>query len=269
MKVFLSWSGRESKQVALALRKWLPSVIQAIEPWMSSEDIERGARWSSELATELKTTNAGIICMTPDNREAVWLNYEAGALSKSVDTAMVCTYLHRMKHADLKGPLVQFQGTESNKEETYKLLQTLNKAVNPKPLSEVTLLAAFELWWPRLESELASISSSNSPESASRSTQEMLEDILDTVRDHVNLTISMNKAVLLELEGRRLDEISYRYQNPTIFPSGLTFTMPTPPGWSGVPEWYESARQVLGGNERLQPPKDEKGEGGPAPKKEP
>src|ERR1700722_16316228 len=105
MKVFLSWSGETSKRVATTLRDWLPNVIQAIDPWMSSEDIAKGARWSSKIATELATTNAGIVCVTPDNSGAPWLNFEASALSKSVEKEMVCPYLFRMKPSDVTGPL--------------------------------------------------------------------------------------------------------------------------------------------------------------------
>jgi hypothetical protein len=41
---------------------------------MSSEDIDMGARWSTEVASKLKGIKAGIICVTADNRNAPWLS---------------------------------------------------------------------------------------------------------------------------------------------------------------------------------------------------
>ena len=66
MKVFISWSGERSKQVARALFEWIPCVIQAVKPWMS-EQIAKGARWSPEIAKELEETRFGIVL--PYNRE--------------------------------------------------------------------------------------------------------------------------------------------------------------------------------------------------------
>lgn len=67
MKVFISWSGPRSKAVAEALRDWLPDVMQALKPWVSSEDIRKGKQWNLELTRELEGTHVGVICLTPEN----------------------------------------------------------------------------------------------------------------------------------------------------------------------------------------------------------
>ena len=92
MKVFLSWSGSRSHKVALVFRDWLPSVIQEIVPYVSSEDIDKGARWSTDIAKELSDSKFGILCVTRDNINAPWLTFEAGALSKTMDKAFVTRF---------------------------------------------------------------------------------------------------------------------------------------------------------------------------------
>lgn len=99
LKVFISWSGEESHKVALVLREWLPSVIQSITPYVSSEDIDKGTRWASDIAGELDESSFGILCVTKDNLNAPWLNFEAGALGKSVDKSRVCPFLFRIKRS--------------------------------------------------------------------------------------------------------------------------------------------------------------------------
>ena len=111
MKVFLSWSGHKSHQVALVLRDWLPSVIQSIMPYVSSEDIDKGARWSTDIAKELEDSTYGILCVTKENLEAPWLLFEAGALSKMMDKSSVCPFIFDLKRAEVKGPILQFQST--------------------------------------------------------------------------------------------------------------------------------------------------------------
>ena len=53
MDVLLSWSGKPSHELALYLRGWLPEVLPGIRPWVSSEDIPKGQRWSDELHKQL------------------------------------------------------------------------------------------------------------------------------------------------------------------------------------------------------------------------
>ena len=65
MDVFISWSGPQSKQVAETLHHYLPLMINAIQPWLSSADIDAGARWASDIAGKLQQSKVGIICLTP------------------------------------------------------------------------------------------------------------------------------------------------------------------------------------------------------------
>jgi hypothetical protein len=192
MKVFISWSGPLSRQIALILHDWLPQVIQAIDPWVSAEDIEKGARWSSEIAHQLQDTKAGIICVTPDNQDAAWLNFEAGALSKAVDTSRVCTYLFRMAPSDLKGPLTQFQATETTEEDTKKLVGTLNKGLGTLALPDSKLKASFDVWWEKLKSQLDQIPADVSPCQPKRSLEDMVEEVLSLVREQGKSIVEAN-----------------------------------------------------------------------------
>jgi hypothetical protein len=64
VKVFISWSGTKSRDVALALREWLPLVMNSVEPFVSAKDIYAGTRWQLEISAQLEATNFGIVCVT-------------------------------------------------------------------------------------------------------------------------------------------------------------------------------------------------------------
>jgi len=184
MKVFLSWSGERSQAIAEALRDWLPKVIQAVQPWMSAVDIERGARWSSDIATELSQTSFGVLCLTPENLNAAWIHFEAGALSKTLEKSFVCPYLFDLEPADLKGPLVQFNAAKADKEDTRKLVLTINDA-QEAPLPTTTIEESFEVWWPKLEERLNSLPFPQLQVKHERPEREILEEILELVREQV------------------------------------------------------------------------------------
>ena len=181
MKVFISWSGETSKAVAETLHDWIPNVIQAVKPWISSENIDKGARWSADMAKQLGETRVGVICLTPDNLEEPWILFEAGALSKTLEQTYVCPYLFGVKPSNLKGPLVQFQATNANKTDTQKLVLTINKALGEKALDNKQLEESFETWWPRLKEKLDSIGTPKT-KPTQRGDREILEEILAGVR---------------------------------------------------------------------------------------
>lgn len=154
MKIFISWSGDKSKEIASVFKDWIPAVIQAAKPYFSPNDIDKGARWSNEIAKELEESQIGLICLTDDNLLAPWLMFEAGALSKSMDKARVCPMLFGIEPTDLSGPLVQFQATPFSKDEVYKVIKTINSQLGDSALSVSVVDSVFEKWWPDLDEKI-------------------------------------------------------------------------------------------------------------------
>ena len=192
MKVFISWSGHTSHKVALVLRDWIPSVIQSIQPYVSSEDIDKGARWATDIAGELDESSYGILCVTKENITAPWLNFEAGALGKSVDKSRVCPFLFRVKRSEVEGPLLQFQSSVYDQEDVLKLLKSMNKACADDGIEDGRLEKAFGVWWPALQNELDQIQNEPTAKAVEKQakalqekepyTEKILEEILELTR---------------------------------------------------------------------------------------
>ena len=194
MKVLISWSGELSHRVALELHKWLPLFVQAVQPWVSSEDIAKGTLWRIELAKELEEGSVGILCITRDNVGAPWVNYEAGALGKTPGTSRVIPFLFEMRPSDVHGPIADLQGSiyergsVKNQEEFRKLLVSLNTAQVPPCAPEAVLDTIFEKMWPdfapvleALAAEAERLAAEPAPKAPDPS--EVLEEVLQAVRD--------------------------------------------------------------------------------------
>jgi hypothetical protein len=163
MKVFLSWSGERSRAVAVALRDWLGDILQDVRPWMSDKDISAGALWFERLNGELAQTSFGVVCLTAENTKAPWLLFEAGAVSKAVETARIAPYCLEFDPSAVQPPLALFQGVRADQSGTDRLLKSINECLE-HPLTEERLKRSFERWWPDLEKTLAAIPRSGSAE---------------------------------------------------------------------------------------------------------
>ena len=188
MKVFISWSGEQSYALAEILRRWLPGVIQAVKPYFTPDDVTKGARWSTELAKELEDSMAGLICVTRDNLEAPWIMFEAGALSKSLDSSLVCPILFGVEPSDLKGPLVQFQAARFDKVEMHRVVKTINDALGNAALDTDILDSVFDMWWPRLKDGVEKELNTQRvrKECPMRSDRDILEEMLELMRSNVD-----------------------------------------------------------------------------------
>jgi hypothetical protein len=190
--VFISWSGPRSKSAAQALKEWLPLVVPTANPFMSATDIDKGTRWREEVATALDTMKAGIICLTPENLTAEWLLFEAGALSKTYDPkTRVWTYLLAdLKTQHLTDPLAMFQATTAEKEETRKLIHSINNNLDA-PVPERRVNHLFDKLWPDLEKELAAIPAPTGAAPPERSPEEMSAETLDLLRSIAPLVLDI------------------------------------------------------------------------------
>lgn len=181
MKIFISWSGEQSKHVATSLRDWLPDLFQSAKPWISSEDLVPGERWATELAKELANSSFGIICLTKQNLNSPWLLFESGSLAKQLNGSFVVPYMIDVTSADIQYPLAQFLGLEANEVGTRSLMQTINN-LQAEPLSEGRFKRAFEKWWPDYQQRLNSIPKESEVTGPLRSEREILEELLSLSR---------------------------------------------------------------------------------------
>lgn len=199
MKVFISWSGHKSFEVAKVLKEWIPCIIQDIEPYFSSEDIDKGSRWSTDIAKELEEASFGILCVTKDNLDSQWLNFEAGALSKAIDKAKVCPFLFDLKPSEIaKSPILQFQMTNVDRDDIFKLFKSMNSCLGDDGLEETRLEKMFNAFWPRMDEAFKAIESSDNSEHYSEdekrsSNEAMFEEMLELLRTQQILLKSPDK----------------------------------------------------------------------------
>jgi TIR domain len=185
MKVFISWSGPLSRAIADVLRRWLPSVLQAVRPYFSPDDVAKGSRWSSEIAKELEASRIGLLIITPANQEAAWLMFEAGALAKNLERSKVCPLLFGdLEPTDVKGPLVQFQAAQFSHDEMKRVMKMINSELGELALAPDVLESVFEMWWPQLEEQVKkelAVTDEDEGESK-RSERDLLEEVVALTR---------------------------------------------------------------------------------------
>ncbi|MCC2339122.1 toll/interleukin-1 receptor domain-containing protein [Bacillus tropicus] len=182
MKVFLSWSGSESKQLAGIFKEWLPNVLQYIEPYMSAKDISLGERWNNNITDSLEESVFGLIFVTPSNINAPWINFEAGALSKTFDSRVVPILYNADVMILNQGPLKQFQSAKNlDKENVLSLIKSINQGSGHFKLDEFRLEKAFEMWWPDLEKSIGAIEKEEAIESAEKEHEPTDRELLNVI----------------------------------------------------------------------------------------
>ncbi|GFE94400.1 TIR domain-containing protein [Acetobacter persici] len=188
MQVFLSWSGPRSQKVAQLLSDWLPKVIQTLEPWISTRDIQKGSLWSEVIGDQLQGMTTGIICLTKENINRPWILFEAGALAKGLSSNRVCTLLIDLEPSDIAPPLSQFNHTRpSSKEDMLHFLQTLNDRVTGRKLRSDILENALDVHWTCFQDALQKIikETPDTEKIPDRPKDDIMKEILENTRSLV------------------------------------------------------------------------------------
>jgi hypothetical protein len=205
MKVFLSWSGQRSKEVANLLSDWLCCVIQASRPWISTRDLDRGSLWFGEINDQLKDTTVGIICLTQENKTRPWILFEAGALAKGLSTSRVCTLLVDLEPKDIEDPLAQFNHTFPTRESVLGLVKTLNSTLAMNGLDNRILEQVFNTYWPQFDERFADILKNTEAQPPSRPRPK--EDVLSEILENTRILNSRIRRIENETERSRMREI--------------------------------------------------------------
>lgn len=181
MKVFISWSGERSKALAVALKDWIPLILQYAKPWVSEKDISAGERWAQSVAGELESSNFGILCITPENISSEWILFEAGALSKSMLDAKVVPLLFGLELSDLSGPLSQFQALKVDQQGVMDVVKGIN-SVSETKASEATINQLVPALWAQLQQKVDDIPGKAPSGKHTRPQGEILEELVSQVR---------------------------------------------------------------------------------------
>lgn len=147
--------------------------------------LPKGSRWSSEIAKELEASRVGLLVITPENQEAPWLLFEAGALAKNLERSKVCPLLFGgMEPTDVKGPLVQFQAAQFSEEEMKRVIKMMNGELAEAGLPPDVLDSVFAMWWPKLEEQVGKElkGGEESDDEPRRSERDLLEEVLGLTR---------------------------------------------------------------------------------------
>ncbi len=193
LKVFISWAGDRANAIGKGFHDFLPDVVNAVQPFMSGMNIDKGTRWGDVLNGTLQESSCAIVCITRESINSIWVAFEAGAISRAAggtDGARyrIWTYLSGLESKDLQlTPFAEYQATDSTQDETFRLVQSIN-TLSPDPVSADSLKRRFDaLFWPSFSEVLVKAAAISTgapvmPSNPDVKANDMLSEILRTLR---------------------------------------------------------------------------------------
>lgn len=234
MRVFISWAGPLSLEIAEFFQEWLPRVIQVITPVMSTE-IEKDTLWTPQLFSQMESSSTCISILTHENLDARWLLFEAGVMSSKI-----CCFLVDVTPAEIKTPLSIYQLTKFEKKDVFRLIKLLNsklKDTTEMPLEMERLKSVFNQNWPEFEEKITILikestqSRPHDPPPPHRSKRNILEEVLELSRKQIQRMENWEISNYEEYPSRNLSKICelFKSAKQEIFIFGFN-------GWAPIHE---------------------------------
>lgn len=160
MKIFMSWSGDQSKKIAELVKNFLDKVVQLSHPFISSRNIELGSLWHNQVIREANETNYGLLFITPESRDSPWLHFEAGMLLKDLEKDRIVPILFGIKISEIIRPLSDFHSIEFDESSFFDLVSEINKMTS-RPLEKENLKQVFDSFYNKLSLDIEEVISSS------------------------------------------------------------------------------------------------------------
>lgn len=160
--IFISWSGSNTKQFAIALKNILETIIfpqneTGLKCFVSDEDIAAGTDWWIKIKSELKSCCLGILCVTNENVKAPWIFYEAGAMASRelpVIPLLVGCEINSLIGTPLQGKqCINFHDSKK----FVKMMENINEYLNllPETLVKSTAMVGYKQLKKNLKSVIS------------------------------------------------------------------------------------------------------------------
>lgn len=225
LKIFVSWSGKVSKDIAIAVKSWLESTPVRISVFMSEESLQSGVDSIATIREELSETYFGLVVLTPDNLKAEWIHFEAGALSKDIGRSRLVPLLFGLTFDQLPKTLNGFHARRFDRDSMLKLLLDINKFA-PTKASEAAIKRNFSDSWPRLSRRVTKIVASVQRSTGATKKIEECPEVAEARREtegfaarQLRRLILENEPCDLDLAAMNLEELADLARSTTGFPA--------------------------------------------------
>lgn len=147
MKLFISWSGETiGLPVAQRLQTWLPDVLPEVEAWMSP-DIPAGEVGVQALVNALRSSDGGIVIVTPESQLSPWVLFETGAFALKGNLFPLLVGVPKWH---LRQPYESFQFKTCDQHGVRSLILDILAAADVN-VPEAEVREKFAASWPHLE----------------------------------------------------------------------------------------------------------------------